>query len=79
MKFGLGRKITVALSVVFSRTKTRKTKIGVRKGVVSDYVSLTLRESLQSPSRILVLLQQRTPPYLGLHLQETEERLLLEP
>lgn len=79
MKFGLGRKITVALSVVFSRTKTRKTKIGVRKGVASDYVSLTLRESLQSPSRILVLLQQRTPPYLGLHSQETEERLLLEP
>ncbi len=79
MKFGLGRKITVALSVVFSRTKTRKTKIGVRKGVVSDYVSLTLRESLQSPSRILVLLQQRTPSYLGLHLQEIEERLLLEP
>jgi len=46
MSFGLGRKIIVILNTVFNGIKIRKIKIGVRKRVVNDYVSLIFRESL---------------------------------
>ncbi len=52
LRFCLARRMTVALSVVFSGTQRRKIRnIWTRKRVWSDWLSLSLRLSLWRPSR----------------------------